>query len=135
MKASEGRLGRIFIVTLEPDDKLPEALEQFARDRGIGIAQVMLASDASFAGVIAPDGEGKPALILSGLPAGRNAFPGEVVIQEILGVNVRRVADGGRERLAMLPGSITKVMRKPAPEPAESGPGTVPVYLFNAEFN
>lgn len=137
MKASEGRLGRIFIVTLEPGDKVPEALEHFARERGITIAQVMLASDASFAGIIAPDGEGRPALILSGLPRGKNAFPGEVVIQEILGVNVRRVADAASEagRFAIMPGSVTRVMEKPAPAPAEPGPGTVPVYLFNAEFN
>lgn len=136
MKASEGRLGRIFIVTLERDDKLPEALEKFARERGIAIAQVMLAADSSVAGIIAPDIDGSPVLRLAGsqIP---DASSGEVIIQEILGVNVKRVQDAatGVERLSMLQGSVSRVMKKPAPAPEEPGPGTVPVYLFNAEFN
>ena len=137
MKASEGRLGRIFIVTLEADDKVPEAIEQFALERGVTIAQVVLTSDASFSGIIAPGSDGRPTLILSGFPEREDGFPGELVIQEILGVNVRRTNAevDGVARLAMVPGSVTRVMEKPAPAPEESGPGTVPVYLFNAEFN
>lgn len=137
MKASEGKLGRIFVVTLEPNDQLPEALENFAQDRGIVIAQVMLSADSSVSGIIAPGQNGKPVLNLAGFARIKDLTGGEVVIQEILGINVRRVEDvaTGRERLTLVPGSVTRVMEKPAPAPEEPGPGTVPVYLFNAEFN
>ncbi len=137
MKASEGKLGRVFIVTLEQSDALPEALENFAAERGIAIAQVVLVADASISGIIAPGDNGKPVLNLAGIDRAHDTITGEVVIQEILGAHVRRVADAatGLEKLTMIPGSVTRVMERPAPAPEEPGPGTVPVYLFNAEFN
>lgn len=136
MKASEGKLGRIFIVTLDKDDTLPEALETFAHDRGINIAQVLMAADSSVSGIIAPGEDGKPALRLAGAPQSKN-LEGEVIVQEILGINLKRVQDqaSGLGRLAVVQGSVTRVMGKPSPAPEEPGPGTVPVYLFNAEFN
>jgi|GEM_PF-3284727 len=136
MKASEGKLGRIFIVTLDRDDALPGALENFAHDRGINIAQVILAADSSVSGIIAPAEDGKPVLRLAGTLQSGN-LEGEVIIQEILGINLKRIQDqaSGLRKLAVVQGSVTRVMEKPAPAPEEPGPGTVPVYLFNAEFN
>ncbi len=42
MKASEGRIGRIFVIRLEDGDVIPECIEQFAGGKGISIAQVIL---------------------------------------------------------------------------------------------
>lgn len=137
MKASEGKLGRIFVVTLEADDQLPKALEDFAFQKGITIAQVALSADASVNGIIAPGSDGSPVLTLGGMAQVKDLTGGEVIIQEILGIKLQRRQDvaTGRERLTMVPGTVTRVMKKPAPAPEEPGPGTVPVYIFNAEFN
>lgn len=137
MKACEGKLGRIFVVSLEAADQLPGALEDFASRKGIVIAQVFLSADASINGIIAPDASGMPTLSLARLTQAKDLTGGDVIIQEILGVKMRREQNTatGLNRLTMAPGSVTRVMTKPAPAPEESGPGTVPVYLFNAEFN
>lgn len=42
MKASEGRIGRVFVLRLEAGDALPACVEQFARDNSIEAAQVTL---------------------------------------------------------------------------------------------
>jgi predicted DNA-binding protein with PD1-like motif len=42
MKASEGTIGRVFIIRLEEGDKLPSAIEKFAEEKGISTAQVIL---------------------------------------------------------------------------------------------
>jgi uncharacterized protein len=42
MKATEGKLGRVFVIRLENGDKLPNCIEQFAEDHGISHAQVLL---------------------------------------------------------------------------------------------
>jgi len=92
MKASEGRLGRVFIIRLEDGDKLPECLESFAAEKGISTGYVILvggigsgrvvvgpesseerpprpmllpvsgASEVAGVGVLAPDRQGKPVL-------------------------------------------------------------------------
>jgi predicted DNA-binding protein with PD1-like motif len=92
MKASEGRLGRVFIIRLEDGDRLPECLERFAAEKGISTGYVILvggigsgrvvvgpesseerpprpmllpvsgASEVAGVGVLAPDREGKPVL-------------------------------------------------------------------------
>jgi predicted DNA-binding protein with PD1-like motif len=92
MKASEGRLGRVFIIRLEDGDRLPECLESFAAEKGISTGYVILvggigsgrvvvgpesseerpprpmllpvsgASEVAGVGVLAPDREGKPVL-------------------------------------------------------------------------
>ncbi len=123
MKASEGKLGRIFIVTLDKDDALPVALEDFARERGIHIAQVILAADSSVSGIITPGEDGKPALRLAGATPSAN-LEGEVIIQEILGVHLKRVQDqpSGPGRLAVVQGSVTIVIEKPSPAPEVPGP-------------
>jgi len=92
MKASEGRIGRVFVIRLEDGDKIPECIESFAEQRGISLAHVILiggiakgqvvvgpedtderppvpmlwpvndAHEMLAAGIIAPDQDGKPIL-------------------------------------------------------------------------
>ena len=92
MKASEGRLGRVFVVRLEDGDILPDCLERFAAEKSIKVGQVILiggigdgevvvgprdsgemppeamllpvdgAHEVVGAGIIAPDEDGKPVL-------------------------------------------------------------------------
>lgn len=139
MQASEGRLGRVFVIRLEAGEQPAGTIERFAAEKGILTAQVFVLANAALSGIIAPNSEGEPRLRLPGAPAGGNdAWPDmEVVIQEVLGVHFRRVTDpaSGREKLAIAPVNQTRVMDKAAPAPRETGPGTMPVYLFNAEFN
>ncbi len=139
MKASEGKPGRIFMIRLEKGDKPAETIERFAAEKGILAAQVFAVAETALAGIIAPNADGNPRLRLpDAMGKGDAAWAeGEVVIQEVIGVAFRRVLDPdlGRETLARVPSAKTRVMERPAPAPEESGPGTIPVYLFNAEFN
>jgi len=96
MKASEGRLGRVFVIRLEDGDKLPDCLEEFAREKGITHGQAILvggigsgdvvvgprnseqrppepmllpidgAHEVLAVGVLAPDAKGKPVLHIHG---------------------------------------------------------------------
>jgi len=45
MKASEGKLGRVFILRLEDGDKIPDVIERFAGQKKISVAQVLLIGD------------------------------------------------------------------------------------------
>ena len=135
MKVAEGRLGRVFVIAFEEGDRIAESLETFAKDRGIAAGQVLLNCGKAVSGVIAPDGDGMPVAYFHEQPTGI-PLPAEAVVQEILGVKFRLTVDGasGRGVLTRLRASLTRVMEKPAPTPEEQGPGTVPIYLFNAEF-
>ena len=92
MKASEGKIGRVFVLRLEDGDKVPECIERFAAEKGIKAGQVILiggigggqvvvgprnsdemppdpmmlfvesAHEVVGAGIIAPDKKGKPVL-------------------------------------------------------------------------
>jgi predicted DNA-binding protein with PD1-like motif len=92
MKASEGKLGRVFVIRLEDGDKLPDCIEKFAEDKGISVGHVILvggigkgqivvgprysdkmppepmllpidgAHEVAGVGVLAPDENGKPVL-------------------------------------------------------------------------
>jgi len=42
MKATEGKIGRVFVIRLEDGDMLPACLEQFADEKGIAAGQVIL---------------------------------------------------------------------------------------------
>ena len=42
MKASEGELGRVFILRLEDGDRLPDCLEAFAAEKGVAAGHVIL---------------------------------------------------------------------------------------------
>jgi len=92
MKASEGKIGRVFILRLEDGDEVPEVIERFAAEKRIRVGHVVLiggigsgrvvagpkesermppepvllpvegAHEAEGVGIIAPDREGKPRL-------------------------------------------------------------------------
>ena len=92
MKASEGKVGRVFVVRLENGDVVPNCIEQFARGKGISAGHVILiggidsgemvvgprdsdarppdpmllpvdgAHEVVGVGIIAPDEDGKPML-------------------------------------------------------------------------
>lgn len=92
MKASEGSIGRVFVIRLEQDDVIPDCIEQFARENRIACGHVILiggigeghvvvgpkdsqtrppepmllpvdgAHEVVGIGVIAPDSRGNPAL-------------------------------------------------------------------------
>jgi predicted DNA-binding protein with PD1-like motif len=42
MKASEGHIGRIFVLRLEEGDVVPDCIERFAEEKGISVGQVIL---------------------------------------------------------------------------------------------
>ncbi len=92
MKASEGKIGRVFILRLEDGDIIPDVIEKFAREKNIAVAQVIMvggvgggqvvvgprrsdeippdpmlvpvdgAHELAGVGLIAPDAAGKPVL-------------------------------------------------------------------------
>ena len=92
MKASEGRLGRVFVIRLEDGDVVPECIERFAQEKGVSVGHVILvggigggqvvvgprrsdvrppepmllpvdgAHEVAGVGVLAPDESGKPVL-------------------------------------------------------------------------
>jgi len=92
MKASEGRIGRVFVLRLEDGDVVPDCIERFAAEKGISVGQAILvggigegevvvgprdsaemppqpvllpvdgAHEVVGVGVIAPDKDGKPVL-------------------------------------------------------------------------
>ena len=92
MKASEGHIGRVFVVRLEDGDVLPRCIERFAEEKGISAGHVILvggigsgevvvgprnseerppqpmllpvdgAHEVAGVGILAPDEDGKPIL-------------------------------------------------------------------------
>ena len=92
MKASEGQIGRVFVMRLEDGDVVPDCLERFAAEKGIKVGHVILiggigggevvvgprnseemppepmllpvdgAHEVVGVGIIAPDKDGKPVL-------------------------------------------------------------------------
>jgi len=42
MKATEGRIGRVFVLRLEDGDVVPDCIERFAAEKAISIGQVVL---------------------------------------------------------------------------------------------
>jgi predicted DNA-binding protein with PD1-like motif len=92
MKASEGRIGRVFVIRLEDGDVVPDCLERFAAEKDIKVGHVILiggigggevvvgprkssemppdpmllpidgAHEVVGVGIIAPDKDGKPVL-------------------------------------------------------------------------
>ncbi|MFC2001269.1 PPC domain-containing DNA-binding protein [Chloroflexota bacterium] len=92
MKASEGQIGRVFVIRLENNDVVPACLERFAAEKGIKVGHVILvggvdcgeivvgprnsvempptpmllpvdgAHEVVGVGVLAPDKDGKPGL-------------------------------------------------------------------------
>ena len=96
MRASEGRVGRVFVVRLEHGDIIPDCIERFAEEKKISVGQVIMiggigegqvvvgprhsnemppepmlvpvdgAHEMMGVGVIAPDKTGKPVLHVHG---------------------------------------------------------------------
>ena len=92
MKASEGKIGRVFVLRLEDGDIVPDCIERFAAEKGIKVGHVVLiggigggqvvvgprsstemppdpmllsiegAHEVEGLGIIAPDKDGKPKL-------------------------------------------------------------------------
>jgi len=92
MKATEGHIGRVFVLRLEDGDVIPDCIERFAREKAISVGQVVLvggigsgkivvgpqdsvtmppnpvflpvngAHEVVGVGIIAPDKDGKPTL-------------------------------------------------------------------------
>ena len=92
MKATEGHIGRVFVLRLEDGDVVPDCIERFAAEKGISVGQVVLvggigggqvvvgprdseemppqpvllpvdgAHEVVGVGIIAPDKDGKPIL-------------------------------------------------------------------------
>jgi predicted DNA-binding protein with PD1-like motif len=92
MKASEGQIGRVFVMRLEDGDVVPDCIERFAQEKGISVGHVILiggigsgevvvgprdsdkmppepmllpvdgAHEVVGVGIIAPDEDGKPVL-------------------------------------------------------------------------
>ncbi len=139
MKASEGKLGRVFLLHLEGNEDAVRVVEAFAIDNGIVAAQVYIMASRNYAGLIAQDPDGRIQLHLHGAENGINPdwTDADILIQEMHGLRFRRQVDPitGRGILSKVAGSKTRLVEKAAPEPEVAGPGTVPVYLFNAEFN
>ncbi len=136
MKSTEGKIGRVFILRLEDDDKIPSCIENFALEKGITAAHVTLfggvdegdivvgprksnenppdpmylpldgAHEIVASGILAPDEEDRPVLHIHG-SMGRSGHTVtgclrkgvsvwlvcEVVIYEILGTDVKRIAE------------------------------------------
>jgi predicted DNA-binding protein with PD1-like motif len=42
MKATEGKLGRVFVIRLEDGDKIPDCIESFAEENGVSAGHVIL---------------------------------------------------------------------------------------------
>ena len=42
MKASEGQIGRIFVIRLEDGDVVPDCIERFATEKGVSVGHVVL---------------------------------------------------------------------------------------------
>lgn len=57
MKYSEGRIGRVFVLRLEEGEKLPEVIEDFAREKGIrnGVVFVLGGAGRGSKLVVGPD--------------------------------------------------------------------------------
>jgi len=96
MKASEGRVGRVFVIRLEHGDVIPDCVERFAEEKKISVGQVIMiggigegqvvvgprrsnemppepmlvpvdgAHEVMAVGIIAPDKTGKPVLHVHG---------------------------------------------------------------------
>lgn len=87
MNASEGKLGRVFLLRLETGDAAVPSIEDFAREKGVHAGHVFLVAKQAMVGIIAPDSQGMPRLRF---PLGldeSSLLESKVVVQELLGIN------------------------------------------------
>lgn len=52
VKASEGRLGRVFVIRLEDGDVVPECIERFALEKGVSTGHVIMVGGVASGDVI-----------------------------------------------------------------------------------
>jgi uncharacterized protein len=52
MKFSEGKIGRIFVIRLEDQEKLPSSIESFAKDKGVSCGMCILVGGVQEGGKI-----------------------------------------------------------------------------------
>ena len=111
MKATEGKLGRVFVVRLEDGDMLPACIERLAEKKGITCGHVVLiggigGGEVVGNGLIVPDEDGRPALHMhAALGRSGQTLTGcirygvstwvvaEAIIYEITGVKAARLPD------------------------------------------
>lgn len=63
MKAAQGTLGRVFVLRLEDGDRLPECLEDYAKEQGVSRAVVNLLGGAGGGALVVGPEDGKAAQI------------------------------------------------------------------------
>lgn len=92
MKASEGRVGRVFVLRLEHGDVVPECIERFAGQNGVSVAHVVLIG-----------GIGSGQVVVG--PRHSDARPIEPILlpvdgaHEVVGVGVLTPGDDGKPML------------------------------------
>lgn len=59
MKASQGQIGRVFILRLEDGDRVPECIERFAEDNGVTHGQLVLVGGIDSGQVVVGPRDGK----------------------------------------------------------------------------
>jgi predicted DNA-binding protein with PD1-like motif len=63
MKIAQGTVGRVFVLRLEDGDRLPDALEDFAREQGVSRALVTLLGGAGPGTVVVGPKDGAAAVV------------------------------------------------------------------------
>lgn len=94
MKACEGRLGRVFVIRLEDDDRLPECLERFAEEKGISTGHIILVGGIGGGEVIVGPRRSEE------IPIEPISLPVDGA-HEVMGVGVLAPDDKGKPRLHM----------------------------------
>ncbi len=92
MKATEGTIGRVFVIRLEDGDKVPDCLEEYAVDKGIKAAVVT---------IIGGIGEGS---IITGPRHSEEMPPDPIItpvdeVHEVVGAGVIALDDKGQPKL------------------------------------
>jgi predicted DNA-binding protein with PD1-like motif len=94
MKASEGKLGRVFVIRLEDGDRLPDCIEHFAAENNIATGHVILVG-----------GIGGGQIVVG--PRDSNTMPPEPMLlpvdgaHEVLGVGTLATDEEGKPILHM----------------------------------
>jgi uncharacterized protein len=94
MKATEGKLGRVFVMRLEEGDQVPEVIDRFAVQQGISVAHVILIG-----------GLGSGSVVVG--PRDSSAMPPDPMLlpvdgaHEVVGVGVIAPDDRGQPTLHM----------------------------------
>jgi len=95
MQYSEGQIGRVFAIRLEHGERMPEALEQFAADKGVqsGLAIMVGGADEGSRFVVGPeDGQTMPPVPMVNMLSG---------VHEVAAVGTLFPDEQGQPRLHM----------------------------------